>query len=109
MNVPHISELYVLYSVLEGDQIDLGPFLVNQLYNAAHSFAHRIVISGLITPIAGLVGVKPNPDDRVGGLECLNLAAFEQMKFVKLMVGVFVGFIPGTGLCLSQMLVAPLS
>ena len=38
----------------------------------------------LLLPIAVLVGVQPNPDDRVVGLEKLNSAAFEQMKFYKL-------------------------
>ena len=75
--MPRLSELYFLYSMLEGDRIDLGSLLVNQSYSAATSSAHRIVIGGLITPIARLVGVEPNPDDRVVGSEWLNLAAFE--------------------------------
>ena len=78
-----LFELYFLYSMLEGDRIDHGSFLVNQLYSAATNSAHKIIIGGLITSIAGLVGVELNPDDRVAGLEWLNLAAFKQMKFYK--------------------------
>jgi len=55
--------------------------LVNQLYSVATSSTHRIVIEGLISPVATLIGVELNPDDRVVGLEWLNLAAFEEMKF----------------------------
>jgi len=53
LNVPCLSELYFLYSMLEGNRIDPGPFLVNQLYSAAISSAHTIVIKGLITPLLG--------------------------------------------------------
>ena len=67
--------------MLEGNRIDSRSFLVNQLYSAATSSTHRIVIVGLITAIARLVGVEPKPNDRVVGLERLNLAIFEQMKF----------------------------
>jgi len=98
-----------LYSMLEGGRIDPGLFLVNQFYIATTSSTQRIVIGGLITPIARLVGVKSSTDDRVAGSERLNLAAFEQMKFARLTVDVFVGFILGTGLCLSQMSIVPLS
>jgi len=90
--------------MLQGNRIDLGSFLVNQLNSAATSSAHRIVIGGLITPIATLAGVKPNPDDRVIGPERLKLVAFKQIKFSDV-----IGFILGTGLCHSQMLIAPLS
>ena len=77
LNVPHLSELYFLHSMYKGDSTDPGSFLVNQLFSAATMFAYRIVIGGLITPIARLVGVKPNPDDRVISSERLNLVAFE--------------------------------
>ena len=53
-NVPRLSELYFLNSMLEGDSIDPRPFLV--MHSASPTFAHRIVIGGLITPIARLVG-----------------------------------------------------
>ena len=69
--------------MLEGDHIDLGSFLVNQLYSAATSSIHTIVIRGLITPIASLLGVEPNHDDRVADSEWLNLAAFKQIKFCR--------------------------
>ena len=65
--MPRLSELYFLYSMLEDGQIDPRSFLINQLYSAAISFEHRIVIRGLITPIVRLVGVEPNPDNRVVG------------------------------------------
>jgi len=65
LNVSCPSELYFLYSMLEGDRIDPGLFLINQLYSTATCSTHRIVIGGLIIPIARLVGVKPNADDRV--------------------------------------------
>ena len=66
------------------------------MYSVAFSSTHRIVIGGLITPIARLVSVELNPNDRVAGSKWLNLAVFEQMTFVRLMVGVLVGFILGT-------------
>jgi len=69
--------------MLEGDRIDPGSFLVNQLYMAATSSAHRIVIGGLIIAIATLVSVEPNPDDRVASSERLNLASFKWMKIYK--------------------------
>ena len=81
MNVPRLCQLYFLYSMLEGDRIDPGSFLVNQLYSVGTSYAHRIVIGGLITPIAKLVGVEPNTDDRVAGLEQF-LAAFDTNKIL---------------------------
>jgi len=83
INVPHLSKLYFLYSMLESDRIDPRSFLVNQVYSIATSSAHRIVIRGLITPITRMVAAEPNIDDRVTGLERLNLAAVEQMKFCK--------------------------
>ena len=66
-----------LYSMLKGDQIDPSSFLANQLYSATTSSAYGIVIRGLITPIARLLGVEPNPDDRVTGSKWLNLTAFK--------------------------------
>ena len=69
--------------MLEDDRTDVGSFFVNQSYSAATSPAHRIVIGGLITSVVKIVGVEPNPDDRVAGSEQLNLAAFEQMKFCR--------------------------
>jgi len=83
LNVPRMSELYFLYSMLEGDPIDLGSFLVNQLRSVATSSIHNIVNGAFITPIAGLVVVEPNPDDIVTCSKRLNLAAFEHMKFCK--------------------------
>jgi len=98
LNVPHLFELYFLHNMLEGDPIDPVSFFVNQLYSAVISSAHRIVIGGLITPIARLVGVELNPDDRVVGLEWLNLAAFEQMKFCKVDGGRICWIYPGNWL-----------
>jgi len=96
--VPHLFELYFLHNMLEGDPIDPVSFFVNQLYSAVISSAHRIVIGGLITSIARLVGVELNPDDRVVGLEWLNLAAFEQMKFYKVDGGRICWIYPGNKL-----------
>ena len=81
--MPHLSELYFLYHMLEGDRIDPRSFLVNLSYSVATSSAHRIVIRGLITPITRLVAAESNLDDRVIGSKVLNLAAFEQIKFCK--------------------------
>ena len=80
------------------DWIDPGSFLVNQLYSAATSSEHRIVIEGLITLIARLVGVEPNPDDKAAGSKRLNLAAFEQMKFCKVDGGRICQIYPGNQL-----------
>jgi len=57
--------------------------LLNQFYSAATSSAHKIVTGGLISPIARLLGVERNPDDRVTCSEWFNSGAFEQMKFCK--------------------------
>jgi len=54
LNVPRQSELHVLYSMLQGDRLDPGSSLVNQLYREATSSTSRIVIGGLITPLLGL-------------------------------------------------------
>ena len=61
--MPHLFELYFLYSMLDGDQIHPESFLINQLYSTPTSSANRIVIGGLITPVASLVGVEPNLDE----------------------------------------------
>jgi len=47
----------------------------------ATSSTKRIVIRGLITPIARSVDIDPKFDDRVSESERLKLAAFKQMKF----------------------------
>jgi len=60
LNVPRLSEVYFLYSMLEGDRIGPWSFLANQLYSAATSSAHRVVIGGRITTIARLVRVELN-------------------------------------------------
>jgi len=49
--------------MLEGTRIDPGSFFANQLLSAAISSKKRMVITGLITPIARSVGTEPNPDD----------------------------------------------
>jgi len=53
LNVPCLCELYFLFSILEGDSIDHGSFLVNQLYIAATSSAHRIVIGASLPQLLG--------------------------------------------------------
>ena len=47
LNEHRMSKLYFLYSILEGDRLDPGSSLVNQLHSAASSFRRRIVIEGL--------------------------------------------------------------
>ena len=65
LNVPHLSELYFLRSMLEGTSIDPSFFVFFsiQLLSAAASSTKRIVIGGLITHIARSVGIEPDPDD----------------------------------------------
>ena len=53
----------------------------------ATSSAQRIVIVGLITPIARSIGIEPNPNDRVPSSERLKLIIFEQMKFCNVEAG----------------------
>jgi len=69
--------------MLQGDWLDPGSSLVNQLHSATTSSAQRIMIGGLITPITRYVGIELNPDDKVPGSKRPNFAAFEQMKFYK--------------------------
>jgi len=47
----------------------------------------RIVIGGIITPIARFLGVEPNPDDQVSGFEQLDKVVFELMSFFKVEAG----------------------
>jgi len=54
LNVSHLSELYFLYSILQGNQLDPGSSLVNQLHSAATSSAQKIVIRGLLPPLLGM-------------------------------------------------------
>jgi len=49
-------------------------------------------------PIARLVGVEPNSDDRFTGSQRLNLAASEQMKFCKVDGGCICWICPGNQL-----------
>ena len=79
LNVSRLLELYFLCSMLEGD----WSFLVNQLYSAATTSAHRIVIRDLNTSIAKFVGAQSILNDRLEGSERFNLVAFEQIKFCK--------------------------
>jgi len=84
--------------MLEASWIDPWPFLVNQLYSAATNCVYRIVIGGLITPFATLVSVEMNTDDRVAGLERLNLAGFEQTKLCRVDGGRICWIYPGNWL-----------
>ena len=84
LNVPRLSELYLLSCMLNGDQLDPSSFLARQLHNAAVSTKDRIVIGAIITTITRLLGVEPNPEDRVSGSERLDQAAFEIMNFCKI-------------------------
>ena len=95
--------------MLQGDRLDLDLSLVNQLTSAATSSTHSIVTGGLFILITRSIGMEMNPDDRVPGSERLNLAAFEQMKFCKEKMSIFVGFTLGTISCLNLMSIEPLS
>jgi len=81
--------MYFLSCMLEGDCIDPGSFLARQLYSVATSTNGRIVIGGIITSIAWLLGIKPNPDDRVRVSERHDKAAFELMVFCQVEAGRF--------------------
>jgi len=83
LNVPRLFELYFLFCMLDGVQLGIGPLLARQLHSAAVSSKVRIVIGEIITTIVRLLGVEPNPEDRVSGSERLNQAAFEIMNFCK--------------------------
>jgi len=48
--------------MLDGAQVDPGGFLGRQLYNAAVSTKGRKVIGAIISTIARLLSVKPNPE-----------------------------------------------
>jgi len=98
LNVLRLSELYFLSYMLDGDQLDLGSVLARQLHSAAVSTKG----GGVITPIAGFLGIEPNHEDRVSGSEQLNQAVFELMTFVKLRLAVCVGFTQGIGFAASQ-------
>ena len=77
VNVPRLSEMYFLSCMLEGESLDPGSFLAYQLYSVATSIKGRIVIRGIITSIARILGIGPNPNDRVRGSKRLDKAAFE--------------------------------
>jgi len=72
LNVHRLSELYLLSCMLDGVQIDLGAFVARQLYSAIVSTKGRIVIGGVITTIARLLGVEPDPEDQVPWSERLG-------------------------------------
>jgi len=67
--------------MLQRTRTDPGSFFGNQMLRAATGSAKRIVVGGLITPIARSVGIKPNHDDKMLSSERLALTTFEQMKF----------------------------
>jgi len=46
LNVPRLSELYFLYSLMNGEWIDPRSFLAHQLYSVATSIIGRIIIGG---------------------------------------------------------------
>ena len=104
-----LSELYFLYSMLQGGRLDLGLFLVSRLNSVATSSTQMIMIQGLITPIARLIAILLNPNDRVPGFKWLNLAAFEQMYFCKVEDGRVYYIYPGNCLMPPLMLTKPLS
>jgi len=65
LNVPRLSEQYFMSSMVNGDWIHPGSFVVHQLYSATTSTTGRVVIGGLITSIAYPLGVKHNLEDRL--------------------------------------------
>jgi len=69
LNVPRLSDLYFLSYMLDGDQLDPSSFLTRQLHSAVVSTKGRIVIGGIVTTIARLLGIEPNPEDRVSEFE----------------------------------------
>ena len=73
--------------MLDDVQLNLGSFLARQLYSVAVSTKGRIVIGDIVTTIARLLGIEPNPEDRVSGFEGLDQAAFEIMNFCKVKAG----------------------
>jgi len=95
LNVPRLSELYLLSCMLNGVQLDPGSFLARQLYSDAVSTKGRIVIGGIVTSTARLLGIEPNPEDRVSGSERLDQAAFEIMDFCKVEAGRLYWIYPG--------------
>ena len=52
-----------------------------QLHSATINTKGRILIGAIVTTIARLLGIEPNPEDRVFRSERLNQAAFEFMNF----------------------------
>jgi len=95
LTIPHLSELYFLYSILQGTLMDHGSFFSNQLLIAATSSTKRMVSRGLMTPIGRSVGTQHNPDDRVSRPESLALATFKQMKFCTMEGGRMCWIYPG--------------
>jgi len=81
--------------MLDGVQLDRCSFLVRQLHSAAVSTKDRIVIGGIVTTIARILGVQPNPEDRVYGSERLDQATFEIMNFYKVEVERLCWIYPG--------------
>ena len=73
--------------MLQGNRLEPGSSLVNQLHSATTNSTQRIVLGGFIIPIVRPVRIELNPNDRLPGSKWLNLAAFEQMKFFKVEVG----------------------
>ena len=73
--------------MMNSDRIDPRSFLATQLYSVPTSSVRRIVIGGIITPIARLVCIEPNPNDRVLRSKWLKMAAFKLIKFCKVKAG----------------------
>ena len=73
--------------MLDGDQLDPNSFLARQLYSATISTKGRIVIGGIMATIARILGIEPNPEDRISGSEWLDRASFEIMNFSKVETG----------------------
>jgi len=99
VNVPTLSELYVLSCLLNGVRISLRAFFARQLYTVASRTKGWIVIREFIRTIARFFNIIPEDDDRVPVYERLDKASFELNVFLIACVG----FTLGVGLCLYLM------
>ena len=61
LNVPCLLELYFSYSMLQGDRLDPGSFLVSQLHSATTSSTERIVIGVSLPLLLGLLVLTQTP------------------------------------------------
>ena len=87
LNVPRLSELYVLSCTLDDIQLHPSSFLAKQLHSTTVSDKGRIVIGGIVTTIARFLSIESHPEDRVSRSKRLDQVAFEIMNFCKVEAG----------------------